>query len=394
MAESKPVSGMSLIFYDDSPVFGGHEVMALSGLEAVLSNSSDRVVFIASRSNSKLLGKLDEIRNRYQHLTIQVVDWQSSKLEGLRHWVMPWRSRKLAQLMAACESSMLVVVQGNIEHSSLGFFAAKRLGIRCVSYIPVPHTNAQMGAKFGAVRDIFCKRLWRMPDAWVTITDEMARMLRQRGAKAPIRIVYNGVDTARFCQGDKKSSREQLKLPQDRVLLGVIGRIEFRQKQQHLLIEAVAGDVELSRQCHLVFAGDGPDASRLRDMLEDGRVSGTMISWCDPAPLYRALDVVLIPSRYEGLPLVMLEALATGTAVMGSDRDGMRDLLDSEYRFDAESVEGLRQCLKNWLRLGMPAAAEELKNRVRSEMSLAAFAATFSRGIEDEKANSFFSKSG
>jgi glycosyltransferase involved in cell wall biosynthesis len=233
-----------------------------------------------------------------------------------------------------------------------------------------------------------------MPDAWVTITDEMARMLRQRGAMAPIRIVYNGVDIDRFCQGDKKLARDQLKLPQDRVLLGVIGRIEFRQKQQHLLVEAVAGDEELSRQCHLVFAGDGPDASRLSDMLNGGRVSGTMISWCDPAPLYRALDAVLIPSRYEGLPLVMLEALASGTAVMGSDRDGMKDLLAGEYRFDAESLTALRQCLKNWLRSGMPAAAEELKNRVRSEMSLAAFAASFSHAIEAEKANSFFSKSG
>ncbi len=394
MAETKSmIAGMSVIFYDDSPVFGGHEVMALAGLEAVLSRSTDRVVFIASRSNEKLQAKLAEISLRYEQLEVEVVEWKSSKLEGLRHWLLPWRSMALQKIIQRCGGRLLVVVQGNIEHSSLGFFAARGIGIRCVSYIPVPHTNAQMGAKFGAVRDWFCRRLWRMPDAWITITDEMARMLRQRGATAPIRVVYNGVDTARFCQGSQQEARESLHLPQDRVILGVIGRVEFRQKQQQLLVEAVAGDEELRERCHLVFAGDGPDAPRLAEMLGAGSVAGTMISWCDPAPLYRALDALLIPSRYEGLPLVMLESLATGTMVMGSDRDGMKDFLPEEARFDGESAESMRECLKAWLRSGKKRAGEELQTRVRREMSLAAFGESYAGAIEEEKANSFFPKS-
>jgi len=49
---------MSLLFYDDSPVFGGHEVMALLGLEAVLADFPGPVRFLAAAANVKLCEKV------------------------------------------------------------------------------------------------------------------------------------------------------------------------------------------------------------------------------------------------------------------------------------------------------------------------------------------------
>ena len=334
---------MSVLFYDDSPVFGGHEVMTLSGLDAMLSRDPEPLVFVASSANRKLLDRLREISHRYDHLQIVEVSWHSSKLEALRHYLFFWRSRALAKILAKWQPSLLVVVQGNIEHSSRG-------------------------------------------------TDEMARMLALRGTSAPIHVVYNGVDIHRFCEGSPSQARNELKLPEDKVLLGVIGRVEFRQKQQDLLIAAVASEPELAKRCHLVFAGDGPDAARLKEMLQSKGVAGTVLAWCDPAPLYRALDAVIIPSRYEGLPLVMLEALATGTMVMGSDRDGMKDVLPPSSRFAADSVSAMADCILRWLREGMECPAAELVTRVREQMSLAAFGVRFAGVIDKEKVNSFFPK--
>ena len=372
---------MNLLFYDDSPVFGGHEVMALAGLEAVLANASDPVLFLASSANAKLLDRLKEIANRHPQLKIHTVDWQSSKLEALRNLLQPSRIRHLAHLFREHKPSLVVAIQGNIEHSSLALHAARRAGIRCYSYIPVPHSNAQMGAKLGSFRDLFCDRLFRLPDAFITITDEMARMLKQRGATCPIHIVYNGVDTQRFQPGDTRAAREALGLPLDAILLGVVGRIEFRQKQQNRLVEAILSRPELAKSCHLVFAGDGPDADALRKLLEKHAVAGTVLAWCDPSPLYRALDALMIPSRYEGLPLVMLEALATGKTVFGSDRDGMKDFLPASCRFDPEQPAAIAACLMQWLEQGSPAPDEQIVCRVREEMSLEAFGNNFSRTI-------------
>ncbi|MGL5017168.1 MAG: glycosyltransferase family 4 protein [Luteolibacter sp.] len=372
---------MSILFYDDSPVFGGHEVMSLLGLEAVLSEFPGPIHFIASSANEKLCEKVAAIAAKHPQLTLEKVGWHSSKLEALRNRLKPSRITVLADRFHQLNPSLVVTIQGNIEHSSLGLHAARRAGIRCASYIPVPHSNAEMGARLGALRDLFCAHLFNLPDAFITITDEMARLLKQQGATAPIDIVYNGVDTQRFQPGDAKSACEELGLPVEKFRIGVIGRIEFRQKQQHLLVQAVAADPSLAASCHLVFAGDGPDISALQDLIRQHQLSGTVLPWCDPARLYQALDALVIPSRYEGLPLVMLEALASGTAVLGSDRDGMKDLLPEPWRFEPNSPAALSEAISRFIENGRSAPDSALLSRVRETMCLASFNRSFSSTV-------------
>ncbi len=203
-------------------------------------------------------------------------------------------------------------------------------------------------------------------------------MLEERGTSVPVKIVYNGIDTDRFRPGDASAACRQLGLPATKVLIGMVGRIEFRQKQQHLLVEAVAADPRLASSCHLVFAGEGPDSAALVEILRKSSVSGTVLPWSDPADLYRAMDVMVIPSRYEGLPLVMLEALSSGTPVLGSDRDGMRDLLPAEWRFKAGDVGALGATLGRFISEGCQGPSADLINRVRSTMSLPNFRQSFS----------------
>lgn len=372
---------MSILFYDDSPVFGGHEVMSLLGLEAVLSELAEPVHFIASSANAKLCEKVAAIAAKFPQLSLEKVAWHSSKLEALRNRLQPSRITVLANRFRKLNPSLVVAIQGNIEHSSLGLHAARRAGIRCASYIPVPHSNAEMGARLGGLRDHFCAHLFKIPDAFITITDEMARLLKLQGATAPIDIVYNGVDTQRFQSGNEKSACDELSLPFEKIRVGVIGRIEFRQKQQHLLVQAIAADTALAASCHLVFAGDGPDASALQNLIREQKLSGCVLPWCDPARLYHALDALVIPSRYEGLPLVMLEALASGTAVLGSDRDGMKDLLPEKWRFEPNNPSALSAALTRFVQSGRAAPDSTLVSRVRKTMSLESFNRSFSSTV-------------
>jgi glycosyltransferase involved in cell wall biosynthesis len=372
---------MSILFYDDSPVFGGHEVMTLLGVTAVLEQLPGAVHFLAAGANTKLCEQVTAIAARHPQLTLIPLDYHSSKLEALRNRLRPSRSRTLANRLRQLDPALVVAIQGNIEHSSLALLAARRAGIPSASYIPVPHSNAAMGARLGALRDVFAKGLFQVPDSFITISDEMAKLLHHRGASAPIHIVYNGIDTARFQPGDPVSACRQLNLPQDKIRLGMVGRIEFRQKQQHLLVQAVAAEPALATACHLVFAGEGPDVAALRALIDRHRLAATILPWCDPALLYHALDALVIPSRYEGLPLVMLESLASGTAVLASDRDGMRDLLPAAWRCEPNNPAALASTLAQFIQQGRPAPAAALVARVRDSMSLAAFGQAFAATI-------------
>jgi glycosyltransferase involved in cell wall biosynthesis len=106
-----------------------------------------------------------------------------------------------------------------------------------------------------------------------------------------------------------------------------------------------------------------------------------VLPWCDPARLYQALDALVIPSRYEGLPLVMLEALSSGTAVLGSDRDGMKDLLPRQWRFKPNSPPALATALSHFVETGRPAPDTTLVSRVRETMSLDSFNRSFSSTV-------------
>ncbi len=368
---------MSILFYDDSPVFGGHEVMSLLGIDTVLRASPTPVRVILSSANEKLRAKVTDLAAVHSHLSLETVDYHSSKFEAIRNRLMPSRCTALSKRLLEIKPSLVVAIQGNIEHSSLSLLAARHAGIPSTSYIPVPHSNEEMGARLGRFRDLFCTHLFRLPDSFITITDEMARLLKSRGATAPIHIVYNGVDTKRFQSSDPLAARAALDLPSDKILIGAIGRIEFRQKQQDLLVRALAAIPHLASGCHLVFAGDGPDSDALKSMIAARGLSGRVLPWSDPAVLYPALDALVIPSRYEGLPLVMLEAISCGTAVLGSDRDGMKDLLPAAWRFKPNDAAALSMALADFIAQGRPAPAPDLVAKVRKSMSLESFGKSF-----------------
>lgn len=358
--------------------------MTLLGVEALLARPGARVQFMASADNATLLEKLRSMATRHPELEIHVMQRTSTKLEALRNRLAPSRVAGLAAELAAHHPDLVVAVQGNIEHSSLSLLAARRAGLRSASYIPVPHSNAEMGAKLGWLRDRFTSGLFQAADHFVTITDEMGAKLRARGATCPITVVYNGVDTTRFISRPAAECRGKLGLPGDRVLIGMVGRIEFRQKQQHLLLDAIASEPALRNACHLVFAGGGPDQEELATRAGNHGMADTVtiLPWCDPADLYPALHALVIPSRYEGLPLVMLEALCCGTTVLGSDRDGMKDVLPASRRFPPGGPRPLATALRRFLDDGAPAAEPALTARVRDTMNLPAFSHAFRRAME------------
>jgi len=77
-----------------------------------------------------------------------------------------------------------------------------------------------------------------------------------------------------------------------------------------------------------VLVGDGPDAEQLRGCApESVSFAGAA---ADAAPWYRAADVVVLPSRWEGMALAPLEAMACGRPVVMTDVDGARESLPPE----------------------------------------------------------------
>ncbi len=107
-------------------------------------------------------------------------------------------------------------------------------------------------------------------------------------------------------------------------LVVCVGRL-CRQKGQDILLRAWRPVVRQMPQARLVLVGDGPDADVLRAIAPPSVLFAGAVP--DTAPWYRAADLVVLPSRWEGMAVAPLEAMASGRPVVLSDVDGARESL-------------------------------------------------------------------
>jgi glycosyltransferase involved in cell wall biosynthesis len=354
-----------IVVYDDSPVYGGHEVMAAYGIDALVATGAD-VRGLFHHKNQRLLNRLND------SLPIETVSQGTKKFQSLRNRFTRHAIKSTAKRMATHQPDVALIIQGDIEISSIGLLAARSISVPTISYIPVPHSMATMGAKLGSARDSFNRYLFQVPDRFITISESMAELLRKRGTTAPIDVVYNGIEVERFTTSKPRPKRDPV--------LGLIGRIEFNQKQQDFLVRAIADEPRLS----LRIVGDGPDRGKLDRLIASLKLQDriTVETWRDdPAAFYQEIDCLVIPSRYEGVPLVMLEALSSGIPVVGSDRDGMRDLLPGTWRYPFGEAAALRRTLDDTLARDNQADLQSLQNRIHESMTLPAFKQHFTQAV-------------
>jgi hypothetical protein len=358
---------MKIIVYDDNPDYGGHQIMACHGVEALAADPSLDVAFMFNPSNEKLADRLPTLGN----LQPLEAPCTTRKFQGLLNRISKKNIAALAKAFQSLEADLILCIQGEIEDSSQAVLAVRRAGIECVSYLAIPHPMQLMGAKFGGLRDRLNQYLFNQPDRYIAISESMKALLIERGVEKPISVVPNGIPAPPFQKVTAHGSR---------LTLGLIGRVEFNQKQQDFMVRTFCDFPQQFANCQLVMAGSGPDEEKLRHLIE-GKENITLLPWqADTEAFYDSIDFLLIPSRFEGVPLVMLEALARGIPTLGSRRDGMRDLLPEAWLFDPGNGKDLATVFSK-VRNSWPAVIGPVQKKVAEEMTLESFKRNFHRAV-------------
>jgi glycosyltransferase involved in cell wall biosynthesis len=212
--------------------------------------------------------------------------------------------------------------------AALGRVAAASLGRRRPAVIVTPHAWSWLvGGRMTPAYRTIERQLARWSDGLVAVSEEEAaegrRALGSAGDR--IRVIVNGVDRERFSPQGSRADR-----PVDGPLLLCVGRL-CEQKGQDLGIQALA--MLRERRARLRFVGGEDqigDRARLQALAASLGVSDR-VEWVDHtddvAAHLRAADLMVAPSRWEGMSLVLLEALACGlpvvaTRVAGSEAVG------------------------------------------------------------------------
>ena len=157
-----------------------------------------------------------------------------------------------------------------------------------------------------------------MTTAVVAVSDgERSHGRAVLGSRASqIEVIPNGVDVDRFSPHGPVASRT------DDPLVVCVGRL-VPARGADVAVAALA--LMTTPTVRLRLVGDGSDRAAIEDQVSSLGLAGRveMVGFrVDPAPDLRAADVVVIPSRYDGMALVLLEAMACGAAIVATQVSG------------------------------------------------------------------------
>lgn len=221
-------------------------------------------------------------------------------------------------------------------HSSKGGAIARLLGRRSLlKVVYTPHCMYTMDQQARplalALTRAVERRLARRTDAIIAVSpDEREHIVAIGIPDGKVHCVVNGI--AALTGGNsldasacgRAFAREQLVLAADAVVVGYLGRLS-RQKNPRLLLDAFAR-LGCRANVRLAIAGDGELEKPMRAAAGELAIADR-VHWLGHRPaaeVLPALDVFALPSRYEGMPYVLLEALAAGLPIVATDVGGVR----------------------------------------------------------------------
>jgi glycosyltransferase involved in cell wall biosynthesis len=148
-----------------------------------------------------------------------------------------------------------------------------------------------------------------------------------------VRLIWNGAPLDEFAPVPRERAldvRRQLGLADDALVVGTIGRLSA-QKGHRFLLEAAARLLPRQPNARVLVAGDGDLMGELRAQAATLGIAERVVfagHRTDVPDILGALDVFCISSLYEGTPLALFEAMASGKAIVSTSVDGCREVLE------------------------------------------------------------------
>lgn len=165
----------------------------------------------------------------------------------------------------------------------------------------------------------------------VAVSRDQQRKVEALFPQTPVRYIANGIDAAGWQLHDfdrrQAAAWRAANVTGGRRVIGLFGHIK-RKKGGDLLVDALADPV-LARRVHLLVVGEIESvlADSLAALPELALTRQPFVDRLELLPWYAACDLIAVPSLYDGMPNVVLEAGALGVPVLASDAGGLADLL-------------------------------------------------------------------
>jgi glycosyltransferase involved in cell wall biosynthesis len=281
------------------------------GAEAVILNIS---YSLNSGADCSLLGLFSNSSNPNRQLHERAVK------EAIESHLIPCRGQ-IDRTAIAGIRELALRTRADIVHAHgykadiYVYFALRRSQVPFVSTCHTWYDNDLLAVLYGAADRIVLRNYARV----VAVSNEVKQRLLKAGVRAEqIDLVRNGIDLRPF---DSAAPSLRKDLPSGYThIVGLIGRLAW-EKGVDVFLRAAARVLVEFPSARFVVVGEGPDMDKLEQLVDELNIRGSvsMLGRRDDMPsVYASLDVMVSSSRQEGLPMAVLEGMASSLPVVAS----------------------------------------------------------------------------
>ena len=294
--------------YDGILDIGGVESQILSIIRSDYLSSYSFLVY--SQFSERFLGKIAEENVKTVNLS-------------RRHPINPITPFETARILKAEEVDL---VHAHSPTAALwGRIASRLINIPAVVTVHLP-----VGLYHGSLethRARLGRRVYKKLDRWLNhqlsftkkiiyVSENVYDSEIKSGQSDPYNsiVIRNGIDLEPFNQIARANARSKFNLPQNTKIIIFVGRLD-EQKGVDILVDAVRILNKNQDDFQVWLLGDGENRKNIEDQVRDSDLNGKVILWGfqENIPLYlMASDIFVLPSRYEGMSIALLNGLAAG----------------------------------------------------------------------------------
>ena len=278
-------------------------------------------------------------------------------------------ARELAALIRNIDPAAVLVNLPTVERGQSVVDAARRVSadLPIWGLLHLVQQPSGLGTRLGLVRDRMVVSLLTRFDRLLTVSKAGALQLAGRYALPMPAVIHPPTAALQsgIAQPERQTLRARHNLPPG-FLLGVVGRVQLRQKGQDAALRITAQLLRDDLPVHLVVIGDGPDLPATKRLAERMGINSrvTFLGWRqDAGDLIPLLDAVLLPSHFEGLPQTALQAASAGIPVVAYAVDGLTELLPPQFLVPHGDEAGFTRALREVIHGSRVWPKEEMRRR-------------------------------
>lgn len=222
--------------------------------------------------------------------------------------------------------------------------------VHLLTKIPTIYTEHNLQERYHFITRILNKFSFNFQNIAIGVSDDVTNsIVKNIQPRITAKTILNGVNTNSFMRNDvlvRNDIRKQYNIPENAILVGTVAVFRF-QKRLDLWLEIVAEAIKNNQNIYGIIIGAGPLEPILlakhKELGLEGKVFFTGLQ-TQVKPFYEGMDIFMMCSSFEGLPIALLEAMSMQCAILSTDAGGIKEVIQPD-------TDGLIVAVDNWKNL-------------------------------------------